>query len=185
MLKIYAQNEEARFRSSKKWTYLRQIKKKKKKKKKKKLKKKFYSKKIFKQKTSRFFFHISRTNPWNEFNCLRIFKNLQSNSKVISYVLNNNFSYTQLTLAFVPQITFTMVQTLFSISSFFLFFSDICLVPCFAFRFFLFQKDFDIFHMLLFEAFLCAFDNRYFVIFIYRKSFSKNIFISFSYMFKS
>ena len=85
-------------------------------------KKKFIVKKSLNKKLPDFFFHILRTNPWNEFNCLRIFKNLQSNSKVISYVPNNNFSYTQLTLAFVPQITFTMVQTLFSISFFFFFF---------------------------------------------------------------
>ena len=118
-------------------------------------KKKFIVKKSLNKKLPDFFFHILRTNPWNEFNCLRIFKNLQSNSKVISYVLNNNFSYTQLTLAFVPQITFTMVQTLFSISFFFLFFLISISCRVLPFLFFFFRK--------ILISFTCFFLKLFFV----------------------
>ena len=45
----------------------------------------------------------------------------------------------------------------------------------FTFCLFLFQKDFDIFH-LLFLVFLCVFDNK-FVIFIDRKKIVKNIYV--------
>ena len=63
---------------------------------------------------------------------------------VIFYVLNENFSYTQVASAFVPQKGF-----------------DIFLGPYLAFCIFLLQTDFDIFCMLFFRVFLCAFDNIY------------------------
>ena len=60
--------------------------------------------------------------------------------KIIFYVLNNNFSYTQLVFAFVPQKDSYYVHD--DTDAFFLF---------------LLQKGLDIFHVLLFEAFLCFF----------------------------
>ena len=80
---------------------------------------------------------------------------------VISYVLNNNFLYTQLSLAFVPQKDSSNIQD--DIDAFFLFLlqNDLYIAHKHigAFCVFLLQKDFDIFHVLLFEAFLSVFDN--------------------------
>ena len=64
-------------------------------------------------------------------------KNLQINSKVIFYVQNNNFSYTQLSLAFVSQKSSYYVYD--DTKVFFLF---------------LLRKDFDVFRVLLFEVFV-------------------------------
>ena len=84
-------------------------------------------------------------------------KHLQINSKVIFCVLNNNFSYTQLSLAFVPQKDSYYVQDDTDVCFFFLLQKDfgICL------EFFLVFFHFDIFRVLLFKAFLCFFDNIY------------------------
>ena len=98
-----------------------------------------------------------------------IFKKLRRSLKVIYYVLNNNFFYTQLAFAFVPQKD--------SYYAFFLFLlqQNFDIDPFFAFCFFLLQKDFDIFHVLLFGFFLYVFDNSHFLI----------IFISFLFMEKN
>ena len=71
---------------------------------KKTIQKNFYSKKIFKLIKNWEFFHIFfRTNSWNKFNCLRIFKKIQKVIKYLPFMLNYNFSYTQLAFTFVPQ----------------------------------------------------------------------------------
>ena len=59
-------------------------------------------------------------------------------------MLNNNFSYTHLAFAFVLQKDSYYVHD--DTNAFFLF---------------LIQKDFDIFHVILFEIFVCVFDNSY------------------------
>ena len=70
----------------------------------KQFKKTFYDKKIFKLIKKSEFFHISRTNPRNRFNCPRIFKKSNKSGYIVTFhVLNNNFSYTQLAFAVVPQ----------------------------------------------------------------------------------
>ena len=149
MLKIYTQMRKHDFgvlRNGPTWG---------KSKKKNKLKKKFVVKKSLNKKLPDFFFYISRTNPWNKFNWIRIFKNLQSNSKVISYVLNNNFSYNQLTLAFVPQIAFKWYRRFFSISFFFLFFLISVSCRVLSFIFFFFRK--------ILISFTCFFLKLFFV----------------------
>ena len=65
-------------------------------------------------------------------------------------------SYTPVTSAFVPQTDF-----------------DIFLRSFFTFCLFLMQKDFDIFHVLLFRVFLCVFNNIYLPFFILRKNYKK------------
>ena len=60
--------------------------------------------------------------------------------KIIFYVLNNNFSYTQLSFLMLLQKDSYLDHD--DTGVFFLF---------------LLQKDFDIFHVLLFEAFVCFF----------------------------
>ena len=77
--------------------------------------------------------NISRTNTRNKFNCPRIFINLQSYLKVISYVLNNSFSYTQLSFLFVLQKNSYYVHD--DTDAFFLF---------------LLQKDFHIFYVIMY-----------------------------------
>ena len=70
------------------------------------------------------------------FNCLRIFTKTEffmSNLAVISYILYNNFFYTQLASVFDLQ-------------------KDDNVDPFFLF---LLQKNIDTFHVFLFEAFLC------------------------------
>ena len=70
------------------------------------------------------------------FNCLRIFTKTEffmSNLAVISYILYNNFFYTQLASVFDLQ-------------------KDDNIDPFFLF---LLQKNIDTFHVFLFEAFLC------------------------------
>ena len=57
-------------------------------------------------------------------------------------MLNNNFSYSQLAFVFVTQKVFHYVHD--DTNTFFLF---------------LLRKDFDIFCMLLFQAFLCVFNK--------------------------
>ena len=89
------------------------------------------------------------------FNCPIILKNLQSGPIVFYYVLYNNFFYTQIAPVFVPQkivVTFKMTLMIF----FFFFCSKILIsfLSIFSlFCFFLFQKDFDIFRVLLFAVF--------------------------------
>ena len=87
---------------------------------------------------------------------------------LICCVLNNNFSYTQLYFAFVPQKYSYFVHD--DTDAFFLFPCqkdfDICLKPFFIICLFLLHKDFDIFRMLLFGTFLC------FLIIFYKKIFS-------------
>ena len=80
--------------------------------------------------------NISRTNTRNKFNCPRIFINLQSYLKVISYVLNNSFSYTQLSFLFVLQKNSYYVHD--DTDAFFLF---------------LLQKDFHIFCVIMYYVF--------------------------------
>ena len=60
-------------------------------------------------------------------------------SVAISYVLYNNFSYTQVASAFIPQKDF-----------------DIFLGPFFAFYLFLLQKDFNIFACFFSASFFIA-----------------------------
>ena len=63
---------------------------------------------------------------------------------IILYVLNNNFSDTQLAFAYVPQKDSYYLHD--NTDAFFLF---------------LLQKIFDVFWVLLFEAFFCIFNNIY------------------------
>ena len=63
---------------------------------------------------------------------------------IILYVLNNNFSDTQLAFAYVPQKDYYYLQD--NTDAFFLF---------------LLQKIFDVFCVLLFEDFFCIFNNIY------------------------
>lgn len=127
-----------------------------------KRKKKLVIKKIFKN------FRI--------FNCPIILKNLQSGPIVFYDVLYNNFFYTQIAPVFVPQkivVTFKMTLMIF----FFFFCSKILtsFLSIFSlFCFFLFQKDFDIFRVLLFAVFLCAFDNCY-LSFLYKEKNYKSL----------
>ena len=51
---------------------------------------------------------------------------------------------------------------------------DICLGPFFGVFIFLLQKYFDIFHVFLFEAFLCFFDNIYLPFLYIQKKIIKN-----------
>ena len=93
----------------------------------------------------------------SKFNYSKIKRTLLSNETVTFYVLNNNFSYTELPFAFVLQKDSYYVQD--DTDAFFLFLLqkdfDICRGPFSTFCLFLFQKDLDIFHVLLFEAFVC------------------------------
>ena len=78
------------------------------------------------------------------------------NQEIISYVLNDNLSYTQLSFLFLPQKdSYFHHDSYFHTDTFFLFplqkNFDICLGPFFTFFLFF---SFDIFHVLLFEAFL-------------------------------
>ena len=86
-------------------------------------------------------------------------KNPQVNSKYIFYVLNNNFSHTQLPLLFLRQKNSHYVHD--DIDAFFhIFFRKILKSVSGLFCvFFLLQKDFNAFHMLLFKAFLCFYDS--------------------------
>ena len=88
----------------------------------------------------------------------------RKNPKIISYMLNNNFSYIQLSFFFLLQKDSYLDHD--DTDAFFLF---------------LLQKDFGTFHVLLFEAFLCFFWYLFtiFYIYIYKKIY-KNILISFS-----
>ena len=72
-------------------------------------------------------------------------------------MLNNNYSYTQLLFLRKILITLTIILMLFlflSQQNFYIF-----LGLFFVFCLFLFQKDFDIFHVLLCGTFLCVFNN--------------------------
>ena len=82
-------------------------------------------------------------------------------NNVISYVVNDNFSYTQLAFAFAPQRNSSYSHDGNDIFFLFLLQKDfnISLGPFFTFLLFLFQKEFDIFRMLLFEAFIFIFYN--------------------------
>ena len=91
------------------------------------------------------FLNIWRTNPWNKFVYPRNFK-----------VTKNIFSYTQVHSAFVLQEDF-----------------DICLRFVFTFCLFPLQRNFDIFHVLLFSAFLWIFDNIYLPMLYTQKKLSK------------
>ena len=92
---------------------------------------------------------------------------LLSNEKVIFYVLNNNFSYTHLASAFVPQKDFYYVLDDTDASKILISFSDL----------FLRQKDFGIFRVLLLGTFACVFDNVYLaILYIYIKYFSFNFY---------
>ena len=51
--------------------------------------------------------------------------------------------------------SFTQVVSAFALQEDF----DICPGPFFTFCLFLYQKNFDIFHVLLFGVYLCVFDN--------------------------
>ena len=88
------------------------------------------------------------------------------------YVLNNNFFYTRVVFAYVPDNTDTIFLFLFD--------SEILvfLRPFIAFCPFLLQKDFDIFHVLLFVVFFCAFDNTCLPFFYIEKKIIKNFYIS-------
>ena len=88
----------------------------------------------------------------------------QINNVLNDNVLNNNFSYTQVASAFVPQKDF-----------------DSFIRPFSAFYFFLFQKDFDIFHVLLLVVFICHFlyiENIIKYIFIYTKNYKNILLVS-------
>ena len=110
------------------------------------------------------------------FNCPIILKNIQSGPIVFYYVLYNNFFHIQIAPVFVPQkiaVTFKMTLMIF----FFFFCSNILIsfLSIFSlFCFFLFQKDFDIFRVLLFGVFPCAFDNCYFS-FLYKEKNYKSL----------
>ena len=96
---------------------------------------------------------------------------------------NNSFSYTHLTFGCASQKDSYSAHNDTNAFYFMLFFRKILIsVSSFFFAFLLFfpQKDFDIFHALLFEAFLCSFDNSY-LSFLCIKKIIKNIFISFLY----
>ena len=85
----------------------------------------------------------------SKFNCPEIKKTLSSNSLVFFYVLNNYF-YSQVAPSYVPYkpfLFFFFSKILISFSCLFL-----------PFGFFLLQKEFDIFYMLLFWVFLCVFN---------------------------
>ena len=98
-----------------------------------------------------------------------LYRALERNLKIISHVRNNNFSYTQLSHVF-----------------FFFFFSSSRLRPFFVFFLIFLQNGFDIFHMLLFEAFLCFFDNIYLpFIYIYPKIFIKKSYLLYYFQFSS
>ena len=72
------------------------------------------------------------------FNFPQIKTILSSSPRVIYYVLQNNMFYSQKPFAFIPQ------------------------KHCYhTFYVFLLQKDFNIFYMILFGVFVCAFDNIY------------------------
>ena len=118
----------------------------------KKIEKNFYSNKIFKLlKKFRTFFTFQGLIHETDLITL-------GSIKRCFYVLNI-FLYTQVVSAFVFQEDF-----------------DICLGPFFAFCLFLLQKDFNIFHMLLFGVFLCVFNNTYSPFFIQK---NRNYFLIF------
>ena len=79
--------------------------------------------------------------------------------KIISYVPNNNFSYTQLSFVFLLQIDSCLDHD--DTNPFSLFFFRkifISLKPFFAFFLFLLHKDFGTFHVLFFNfSFFCFF----------------------------
>ena len=95
-------------------------------------------------------------------------------------MLNNNFSYTPLVFAFVPQKDsyYSYYDTdIFFLSLHWKVF-NICLWHFYLFYLFLLQKDIDIFHVLLLEAFLCVFDNTY-LSFLYIEKNYKKYFVCF------
>ena len=102
---------------------------------------------------------------WNLSKGIFNFQLLYRTPKMTFYVLNNNFSYTQLSFVVLHQKDFDHHDT----DAYFLFLLQkdlyICPGPFFAF-FFLLQKDFGMFHMLLFKAFLCfliIFINHFYI----------------------
>ena len=89
-----------------------------------------------------------------------IYRALKNNLKILFYVPNNHFSYNQLSFVFFFR---KILVTILGLSS--------------PFFLLLLQKDFDIFHVLLFQAFLCYFVNIYHF-YVYKKIYKKT-FISY------
>ena len=101
----------------------------------------------------------------SKFNCPEIKKTLSSNSLVIFYMLNNYFFYSQVASSYVPYkpfLFFFFSKILISFSCLFL-----------PFGFFLLQKEFDIFYMLLFWVFLCVFNIHLPFLYIEKKIIKK------------
>ena len=96
-------------------------------------------------------------------------------------MLNNKFSCTQLYFLFLlHKDSYNVHDNAENIFVFLLqkYFS-ICLEPFFAFFLLLLQKDFDIFHVLFLEAFVCVFDNIYLPFLYIEKKIIKNSFLIF------
>ena len=89
-----------------------------------------------------------------------IYRALKNNLKILFYVPNNHLSYNQLSFVFFFR---KILVTILGLSS--------------PFFLLLLQKDFDIFHVLLFQAFLCYFVNIYHF-YVYKKIYKKT-FISY------
>ena len=96
---------------------------------------------------------------------------------IISHILNLSL------LLFLRKIiiTFTMILPLFFLSVLQKNF-DVCLKPFFTFFLFLPQKYFDIFHVRLFEAFLCFFYDTYLPFLYIEKKSYKKVFFYLSFM---
>ena len=86
-------------------------------------------------------------------------------------MLNNNFSYTQFSLAFVPRKGSYYVHDDTGASFRFVLQKDFYITHehIDAFCLSLLPKDFGAFHVILFEAFLCFFDNSYLSFFYIEK----------------
>ena len=113
-------------------------------------------------------------------------KNLKSGPIVIYYALYNNFLYTLLASAFVPQKDFYYIHDNTDAFFFFFFFTKMLISfwSLFSPFAFLLPKNFDIFCVLLFRVFLCVFDNSY-LSFLYLVKEIENIFIASFICFKN
>ena len=126
-------------------------------------------------------FYISTTNPWKKLP--QDVKNLHIIWKDSFHVLSNNFSYAELSFLFLLQKDSYYLHddtTLFSFSSS----ERFWYISWTIFRLFLLLKDFGIFRLLLFQAFLCVFGNIY-LTFLYTEKIIKNIFIIFLFFYIS
>ena len=97
-----------------------------------------------------YFLYAKKSFILGIFYFLLLYRTPKKNPKIISYMLNNNFSYIQLSFFFLLQKDSYLDHD--DTDAFFLF---------------LLQKDFGTFHVLLFEAFLCFFWYLFTIFYIY------------------